>query len=101
MRRTTGLLLGAALLILASVVLGTPAVAQQPQQTYTLDWWTVDGGGATFTGGNGYTLNGTVGQPDAGVLSGGDGYTLGGGFWKGGALSTGYDIYLPLVVRGG
>jgi hypothetical protein len=68
---------------------------------YDLSWWSVDGGGATFGEGSGYTLGGTVGQPDAGVLEGG-GYTLFGGFWGGGAaVEPGPDnfIYLPVVLR--
>lgn len=65
---------------------------------YDLSWWTVDGGGHTFSTGDGYALGGTVGQPDAGVLSGGD-YTLGGGFWGGGAAAVEHEIYLPLVLR--
>ena len=48
-------------------------------QNYTLDWWSVDGGGGTCTGGV-YTVSGTIGQPDAGAMSGGN-YTLQGGFW--------------------
>jgi hypothetical protein len=47
-------------------------------QTYSIDWYSIDGGGGTSSGGN-YTLTGTIGQPDAGTLSGGD-YTLTGGF---------------------
>jgi hypothetical protein len=58
----------------------------------------VDAGGQTFSTGGGYTLGGTVGQPDAGALSGGD-YVLGGGFWGGGALAVAYSVYLPLVLR--
>ena len=50
-------------------------------QNYAIDWFTIDGGGGTSTGGN-YTLSGTMGQPDAGTLSGGS-YTLEGGFWPG------------------
>lgn len=65
---------------------------------YTLDWWTVDGGGATsLISGNGYSLDGTIGQPDAQVWGDGN-YTLTGGFW--GVLEVrGYHIYLPLVLR--
>ena len=63
-------------------------------QPYTIIRWTVDGGGGTSTGGS-YTLSGTIGQPDAGVLSEGT-YTLIGGFW-------GFDeqrfIYLPLILK--
>jgi hypothetical protein len=49
---------------------------------YTLSWATVDGGGGTFSTGDGYSLGGSAGQPDAGNLSGGD-YTLRSGFWTG------------------
>ncbi|HEY5909167.1 MAG TPA: hypothetical protein VJA21_01035 [Verrucomicrobiae bacterium] len=48
-------------------------------QSYSIDWWTVDGGGGTSTGGV-YTVSGSIGQPDAGAMSGGN-YTLTGGFW--------------------
>lgn len=54
-------------------------------QTYAINWWTVDGGGGTSTGGV-YSVSGTIGQPDAGLMSGG-GYTLQGGFW-GGAVAV-------------
>jgi hypothetical protein len=74
-------------LILASVVLG--------QGSFDLSWWTADGGGSVSSGG-GYTLSGTMGQPDAGVLAGG-GYTLFSGFW--GGLLARYGSYLPLIMR--
>lgn len=48
-------------------------------QSYSIDWFTLDGGGGTSTGGV-YSVSGTIGQPDAGALSGGS-YTLAGGFW--------------------
>ena len=64
---------------------------------YDLSWWTVDGGGGTASGGS-YTLVGTIGQPDAGILAGGA-YTLGGGFWGGGVVAAGYKVYLPVVLR--
>jgi hypothetical protein len=48
-------------------------------QSYAIGWQTIDGGGGTSTNGP-YTLTGTIGQPDAGVLSAGN-YTLEGGFW--------------------
>ena len=47
---------------------------------FSIDWSTIDGGGGTSTGGV-YTVSGTVGQPDAGVMSGGN-YTLQGGYWS-------------------
>ncbi len=51
---------------------------------YSISWYTIDGGGGLSTGGT-FTLEGTIGQPDAGEMSGGD-YTLSGGFWPGGSI---------------
>src|SRR5437763_7486949 len=48
-------------------------------QSFSIDWFTIDGGGGTSTGGV-YTVSGTIGQPDAGKMSGGN-FTLDGGFW--------------------
>jgi len=47
---------------------------------YSLDWYTIDGGGGTSTGGV-YQVSGTSGQPDAGQMSGGN-FSLTGGFWS-------------------
>lgn len=63
-------------------------------QSYAIPWWTVDGGGGTSAGG-GYTLSGTVGQPDAGVMTGG-GYSLTGGFW---IFEPQHYVYLPLILK--
>lgn len=51
-------------------------------QSYSIDWFTIDGGGGTSTGGV-YSVVGTIGQADAGetVISGGA-YSLTGGFWS-------------------
>jgi hypothetical protein len=81
--------------LLAHAQAGDPWTS--PAAGYDLSWWTVDGGAAPFSGG-GYSLAGTVGQPDAGLLADRD-YTLGGGFWGGGALAVGRRLYLPLVLR--
>ncbi|MBK8986555.1 MAG: hypothetical protein IPM39_10815 [Chloroflexi bacterium] len=66
---------------------------------YNLNWWTVDGGGGHLSG-TGYTLDSTIGQPDAGRMSGGN-YVLAGGFWGGDRTeATGeYGVYLPTVLR--
>jgi hypothetical protein len=48
-------------------------------QNYSIDWFTVDGGGGTSTGGV-YSVSGTIGQPDAGQMTGGN-YGIDGGFW--------------------
>ncbi len=54
---------------------------------YEIPWHTIDGGGETFSEGEGYKLGGTIGQADAGFMSG-DGYVLGGGFWAPTVCST-------------
>jgi hypothetical protein len=84
------LLLVVLLSLLASVALA------QSGGGYDLTWSTVDGGGYTWSEGGGYSLGGTIGQPDAGVLSGG-GYILAGGFWSSAVVR--YGIYLPLILR--
>jgi hypothetical protein len=48
---------------------------------FTIDWWTMDGGGAMGTSGGSYELSGTIGQPDAGVALSGGNFELTGGFW--------------------
>ena len=48
-------------------------------QSYAIDWFTIDGGGGTSTGGV-YSVSGTIGQPDAGRMTGTT-YALDGGFW--------------------
>jgi hypothetical protein len=63
---------------------------------YDLSWYTIDGGGATFSTGGSYSLGGSIGQPDAGSLSGGS-YQLNGGFWSGASIN--YNIYLPLTLK--
>jgi hypothetical protein len=86
------------LIAVALLLAGTvPAVRAQGDAGYTLDWWTVDGGGQTTPDGAGYTLSGTIGQPDTDGWAGG-GYTLEGGFWGGGGVVE-YTVYLPLILR--
>jgi hypothetical protein len=89
--RTT-VLVATIVLLLAGVALASAA------EGYDLSWWTVAGGGGT-SGADGYTLSGTIGQPDAGVALTNDGYTLVGGFWGSAATAPEYKLYLPLVLR--
>lgn len=63
--------------------------------SYDVTWSSIDGGGGMSSDGI-YTLNGSIGQPDAGTLAG-TGYTLTGGFW--GGRTAQYRIYLPLVLK--
>ena len=81
--------------LLALVAIALPAQAQSGNG-YDLSWWTVDGGGATFSTGGEYSLGGTAGQPDAALWAGGE-YTLVGGFW--GGLAIEYLVYLPVALK--
>ncbi|MGP1273134.1 MAG: GC-type dockerin domain-anchored protein [Phycisphaerales bacterium] len=72
-----------ALCVLLTVCFAIP-VAAQP---FEIERFTIDGGGGTLAGGS-YTLTGTIGQPDAGVLAAGS-IQLSGGFWVNNAPTTG------------
>ena len=82
-------------LVLAALLLVSAALAQTGGG-YDLTWFTVDGGGGTSSGAP-YTLSGSVGQPDAGVLGGGS-YTLAGGFWVAPSPPPNA-IYLPIIMK--
>lgn len=49
----------------------------------SIQWYTIDGGGGSFSAQGDYAIGGTVGQPDAGTMSGST-LDLYGGFWRGG-----------------
>ena len=83
-------------LIVAVFIAGPSRALASSAGDYTLDWYTLDGGGGTSAGGN-YALSGTIGQPDAGSMSGGD-YAISGGFW-GRFVAAVYDLFLPLISR--
>ena len=64
---------------------------------YDLSWYTIDGGGATFSTGGSYSLGGSIGQPDAGSLSGGSYHAQ---WWVlGRHVDRQLRIYLPLVRK--
>lgn len=67
------------LFILGFCLIVSTAISARAQ-TFDLSWFSIDGGGGTSSGGA-YSVSGTIGQPDAGVLSGGN-YTIVGGFWS-------------------
>lgn len=58
------------------------AAASAHAQNFAIDWHTIDGGGGTSAGGS-FSLNGTIGQPDASAqpMTGGN-FSLAGGFWS-------------------
>ena len=76
------------------LVSSLPATAQ-----LQIDWFTIDGGGGQSSGGA-YTLNGTIGQPDAATSSGGS-YTLHGGFWSAFAVVQTEGTPLLRIIRSG
>ncbi len=64
------------------VMLSIPSALRA--QSYSIDWYTIAGGGGVSSGTNGsttYTVTGTIGQPAASTMSGGN-YSLTGGFWS-------------------
>ena len=86
------------ILVLVLLLLITLPVLAQSGGGYDLSWSTVDGGGGSSSGGI-FSLAGTAGQADAGVMSGSE-FTLRGGFWKGGAApTTQLQLYLPIILR--
>jgi hypothetical protein len=80
-RRTIGVV-GA--LAVAALAVGAGA------RPLDITWWTVDGGGAITSTGGQFSLGGTIGQADAGVMSGGT-FTLQGGFWAGAGFTCACD----------
>jgi len=77
----------------AGLLLASSLALAQSGGGYDLTWSTVDGGGGTFSTGGVYSLGGTAGQPDAGLLSGGT-WTLAGGFWPGGTGASAIGLHL-------
>jgi hypothetical protein len=69
--------------LVAGVVL---ALAPDAHAQFSMNWYTIDGGGGTSSGGS-FTIRGTIGQHDAGIMSGAS-LQLAGGFW-GGATAPG------------
>ncbi|MGD8968233.1 MAG: PKD domain-containing protein [Anaerolineae bacterium] len=80
MKKHRPLILIPSLLLL---IIGVAIVYAQTGGGYDLNWWTVDGGGRTISGGA-YTVIGTAGQPEPGSTLTGGGYALLSGFWPGG-----------------
>lgn len=72
------------IIAIAILSLTTTVTSSQAQSGggYDLTWSTIDGGGASSTGGA-FSLSGTIGQPDAQVapVMTGGAFELNGGFW--------------------
>jgi hypothetical protein len=67
---------------LAALLVLTLAGPAALSDEFSIDWHTIDAGGAMFSVGGTFELGGTIGQPDATptTMAGGE-YTLAGGFW--------------------
>src|SRR5258706_1420942 len=57
------------------------AHATAPAQSFSIDWFSMDGGGGSSTGAL-YSVTGTISQADAGPAMSGANYTVSGGFWS-------------------
>ena len=55
--------------------------ASASAQPWSVNWYTVDDGGATFSTGGTYSVGGTIGQPDANSCTNAQ-YFVAGGFWS-------------------
>jgi hypothetical protein len=56
-----------------------------PEGAFDLSWHTFDGGGGSSAGGA-FTVEGTIGQPDAGAPLTGGTFEVRSGFWPGGII---------------
>lgn len=91
------------IILVAGILLTFSLASLAAAQTgggYDLSWHTIAAGGWTFSTGGGYSLGGTAGQLNAGLMSGGA-FTLAGGFWGGGigGMPAGMHVNLPLILR--
>ena len=70
--------------IVAAAVSAVITVAAAPGAEVSCDWWSIDAGGGTSSGGA-FVLQGTIGQVDAMAESGGamtgGAFVLAGGYW--------------------
>lgn len=86
--------------VLVILLLTAGLVGAGPLAT-TVDRWVTAGGGGTISK-QGITIDGTIGQPVAGLWAGGDSQLcVGFQCSAGGAIMYSYQLYLPNVVRTG
>lgn len=84
----------------ASPDIQAPRTTESPAATagpiYSVDRYTIDGGGGTSAGGD-FSLSGTIGQPDAEPLqpSIGGAFAVSGGYWPGAPVQA-----LPIFADG-
>lgn len=69
-------------LVCSAAFLAAAVFAPAASAQFSIPWYTIDSGGGMSSGG-GFTLYGTIGQPDAGQPMSGGNFTLYPGFWAG------------------
>ena len=82
-------------LVAITIAVVSPAAAQDAGEL-TLDWFIMDSGGDTSTGGD-FSLVSSIGRPDAGTMSGGD-CTISGGSWGVWSMMTVDEPSVPLSL---
>ncbi len=95
-RRTVLIALAVTALVIALSPIN-PATSATFVNAYTVDWYSIDGGGTMTASGGGYSLSGTLGQPDAGRMLGSS-YALVGGFWNP-LWEAAINTFLPFIRR--
>jgi hypothetical protein len=76
------------LIPLPAILLSAIMASEAPAQNYSIDWFTIAGGGGSSTG-SVYTVSGTIGQSaGSGAAMAGGNYSLTGGFWAIYAVQT-------------
>lgn len=71
------------IMCLSSLIMPTSPASNAAEQNYSIDWFTIDGGGEIKTQGGVWELSGTVGQWDVDQAAphNGGSWELIGGFW--------------------
>lgn len=102
MNRFYKIIMGA-ILLLGMITLFKASFAQEG--VFSIHWFTIDnGGGTSLKAESGYSLSGTIGQPDIQLMTGVS-YQLSGGFWNGSSLAgspsdSGENInFLPIIFK--
>ena len=89
-----------AVILIVMVLLIVASLAPAQNSELQLPWSRVAGGGGTSGDGGRFSLSGTIGQAEAGVMSDGGNFALSGGYWHEANLDpVDASVYLPLVIR--
>jgi hypothetical protein len=89
------------LILIVLVLLLFSAVIVVAGNSYSIPWWSIDGGAQTSSG-DGFSLSGIAGQPDAGLAMTGGDYGVTGGYWSAAESEDPEQelkVYLPFIVR--